>query len=81
MLILQRKPGEEFLIGDNVTVSVVSVEGNRVRLAISAPREVTILRKELVDAEAANRDAACEMAAPADLLALIGTENTASETK
>lgn len=73
MLILQRKPGESLVIGENVTVSVISIEGGRVRLAISAPPEVSILRSELLDATEANRDSAVEEAAPAELLGLLGT--------
>ena len=72
MLILQRKPGESLVIGEDVTVSVVSIEGGRVRLAISAPPEVSILRSELVDARLANQDSAVEEAAPAELLGLLG---------
>lgn len=72
MLILQRKPGESLVIGENVTVSVVSIEGGRVRLAISAPPEIPILRSELLDATEANRDSAAEEAAPAELLGLLG---------
>lgn len=72
MLILQRKPGESLVIGEEISVSVVSIEGGRVRLAISAPPEVSILRSELLDAKAANRDSAVEEAAPAELLGLLG---------
>ena len=72
MLILQRRAGESLVIGDNITVSVVSVDGVRVRLAISAPSDVPILRSELVTATAANRDSAMEEAAPAELLNLLG---------
>ncbi len=71
MLILQRRPGEKVVIGDNISVSLVSIDGNRVRLAISAPREVPIFRGELLEAEAANLDSAAEMAVPADLLSLL----------
>lgn len=71
MLILQRKAGESLLIGDDISVSVVSVEGGRVRLAISAPSDVPILRSELVTATAANQDSAQEEAAPAELLGLL----------
>ena len=71
MLILQRKPGESLVIGEDVTVSVISIEGGRVRLAISAPPEVSILRSELLDATEANRDSAVEEAAPAELLGLL----------
>lgn len=72
MLILQRKTGESLLIGEDITIRVVSVDGTRVRLAISAPEDVSILRSELVTAAAANRDSAMEEAAPAELLNLLG---------
>jgi len=72
LLILQRKPGESLVIGENISISVVSIEGGRVRLAISAPQEISILRSELLDATAANRDSAVEEAAPAELLGLLG---------
>ena len=72
MLILQRRPGESLKIGQDIEVSVVSVEGGRVRLAISAPQDVPILRSELLDATAANRYSAVEEAAPAALLGLLG---------
>lgn len=71
MLILQRKPGETLVIGENITVSVISIEGGRVRLAISAPPEISILRSELLDATEANRDSAAGEAAPAELLGLL----------
>ena len=72
MLILQRKPGESLVIGEDIRVSVVSIEGGRVRLAISAPPEVSILRSELLDAKLANQDSAAEEAAPTELLGLLG---------
>ena len=72
MLILQRKPGESLVIGEDISISVVSIEGGRVRLAISAPPEVSILRTELRDAKLANQDSAVEEAAPAELLGLLG---------
>lgn len=72
MLILQRKAGESLLIGDDITIRVVSVDGTRVRLAIAAPEDVSILRSELVTATAANRDSAMEESAPAELLDLLG---------
>lgn len=70
MLILQRKPGESVVIGEDISISVISIEGGRVRLAISAPQEIPILRSELLDATAANRDSAG--ADPAELLGLLG---------
>ena len=55
MLIITRKEGDSFLIGDNVEVTIQSVKGERVRIAISAPKEIQILRKELVEAEQTNK--------------------------
>lgn len=72
MLILQRRTGESVVIGEEIRVSVVSIEGGRVRLAISAPPEVSILRSELLDAKLANQDSAIEEAAPTELLGLLG---------
>lgn len=68
MLILQRKEGESLLIGDDIEVTVLSVEAGRARLAIQAPRSVTILRSELKVAAQANREAAGEEASPLELL-------------
>ena len=47
MLILSRKQGEEVVIGDNVHITVVAVQGNRMKLGITAPRDVVIRRAEL----------------------------------
>ena len=71
MLILQRRAGESLVIGENITVSVVSVDGLRVRLAIFAPEDVSILRSELITAATANRDSAQEESAPSELLDLL----------
>jgi len=71
MLILQRKVGESLLIGDNVEISVLSVEAGRVRLAIQAPRSVPILRSELKVAAEANREAAAEEVSPLELLGVL----------
>jgi carbon storage regulator len=48
MLVLTRKPGEKINIGGDVTITVCAVEGNKVRIAIDAPRQVRILRGELI---------------------------------
>ena len=47
MLVLSRKPGEKILIGDNVTITIVRIGPNTVRLGIDAPREMNIVREEL----------------------------------
>ena len=68
MLILQRKAGESVMIGDEIEVSVLSVEAGRVRLAIQAPKSVSILRSELKTAAEVNREAAGEEVSPLALL-------------
>jgi carbon storage regulator len=50
MLVLTRKVGERIVIADQVVVEVVEVHGNRVRLGISAPSGVVVLREELLRA-------------------------------
>ncbi len=47
MLILGRDSGESIIIGDDITVTVIKISGNQVRLGISAPRDVTINREEI----------------------------------
>lgn len=49
MLVLTRKVGEVCVIGENVTVTVVRVTGNHVRLGITAPAEIPVHRKETLD--------------------------------
>ena len=71
MLILQRKVGESLLIGEDVEISVLSVEAGRVRLAIEAPKSVSILRAELRSAADTNRAAAGEGASPLALLDML----------
>ena len=71
MLILQRIDGESLLIGDEVEITVLSVEAGRARLAIQAPRSVTILRSELKVAADANREAADEEVSPLELLGVL----------
>lgn len=71
MLILQRKEGQSFVIGEDITVTVQEVGAGRVRLSINAPRDVSILREELVAARKENAAAAQEQASPMQLLALL----------
>jgi len=47
MLVLSRKPGEQVVIGNGITITVVEVRGNRVRLAFDAPDQLGIWRAEL----------------------------------
>ena len=47
MLVLSRKMGETITIGDKIVVSIIKLEGGRVRLGVDAPKDVRILRAEL----------------------------------
>jgi carbon storage regulator len=47
MLVLSRKTSEQIKIGDDITITVVRVAGNRVRLGIAAPGEISVRRAEL----------------------------------
>ncbi len=49
MLVLTRKPNQQIHIGDSITVSVVKVRGNTIRLGIEAPKNVRIMRAEVRD--------------------------------
>ena len=47
MLILTRRVGETLMIGDEVTVTVLGVKGNQVRIGVNAPKEVSVQREEI----------------------------------
>ncbi len=71
MLVLQRKLGEKLIIGDNITVSVVSIDGSRVKLAIEAPPEITILRNELLETRKVNEESAVNNGSSMELISLL----------
>lgn len=49
MLVVTRKKGESILIGDDIEISINKIEDGSVKIAISAPKDVTILRKEVYE--------------------------------
>lgn len=50
MLVLSRKTGERIVIGDNITITVTRIRGDKVRIGIDAPPDVRILRGEVFEA-------------------------------
>lgn len=47
MLILTRRIGETLMVGDNVSITVLGVKGNQVRIGVNAPKEVAVHREEI----------------------------------
>ncbi len=68
MLVLSRKVGERILIGDEVVMKVLAVEGQRIRLGFEAPESVLIRREELcfdpIEVKCRARPNACRLPAP-----------------
>lgn len=58
MLVLSRKIGETIIIGDNIEISVVDIQGDHIRIGIDAPKSIKIFRKEVYEEiQAENRRA------------------------
>ena len=49
MLILTRRVGETLMVGDDITVTVLGVKGNQVRIGVNAPKDVAVHREEIFD--------------------------------
>ena len=58
MLVLSRKKGQSIIIGDNIEITVVEIQGDTVRIGVNAPREVAIHRQEVFDQIAAENQQA-----------------------
>ncbi len=72
MLMIRRRCGESILLGDDIEIHVLEVTGSRVKLGISAPRDVLVLRNELRLTEEFNREAS-QAVPPTHLLSLAAT--------
>lgn len=57
MLVISRKVSESILIGDDIEIIVSEISGDRVKICIDAPKEVRIVRKELLETQSLNREA------------------------
>lgn len=69
MLVLSRQRDESIIIGDNVVITIVDVRGDKVKLGIDAPREISVHRREVYEAiQRENRQAALLKPEDAQLL-------------
>ena len=57
MLVISRKAGESILISDDIKITVISLSGERVTIGIEAPKEIRIIREELLETVLANKEA------------------------
>lgn len=62
MLILSRKVNEKIMIGDEISVSIIEIRGDQVRIGVDAPKTVKVFRQEVFDAIKAENKAAVESA-------------------
>ena len=72
MLVLSRRPEQSFRLGDDIIVTVLGIDGDRVKLGIRAPRDVVVLRQELFqELHDANSAAASTTPASTELVAAV----------
>lgn len=67
MLVLSRQRDESIIIGDNIVITIVDIRGDKVRLGINAPTEISVHRQEVyeaIQAETADREAASKGGEP-----------------
>ena len=60
MLILSRKVNEKIMIGDDISISIIEIRGDQVRIGVDAPKSVKVFRQEVFDAIKAENRAAAE---------------------
>jgi len=49
MLVLSRKPGETIMIGDSISITVLGIQGNQVRIGVNAPMDIEVHREEIYE--------------------------------
>ncbi|CBH22463.1 carbon storage regulator [Acetoanaerobium sticklandii] len=60
MLVLKRKAGESIIVADNIEIKIIEVEEGRIKIGIDAPKEVSIIRKEVLDETKSENKTAAE---------------------
>ena len=70
MLILSRKTNEKIMIGEDISISIIEIRGDQVRIGVDAPKSVKVFRQEVFDAIKAENKAAAESAATLPDLAI-----------
>ena len=70
MLILSRKTNEKIMIGDDISVSIIEIRGDQVRIGVDAPKSVKVFRQEVFDAIKAENKAAVQSASVLPAIAI-----------
>ena len=71
MLVLSRKKDQSFIINDTIIVKIVDICGDRIKLGITAPKSVKVIRTELQQTIEVNKESTGFLNSPADLAALL----------
>ncbi|MDR2900560.1 MAG: carbon storage regulator CsrA [Treponema sp.] len=80
MLILSRKVNEKIMIGDDISISIIEIRGDQVRIGVDAPKHVKVFRREVYDAIEAENKAALESAVQLPEIDLSNKEGWKRET-
>jgi carbon storage regulator len=72
MLILSRKTNEKIMIGDDISISIIEIRGDQVRIGVDAPKSVKVFRQEVFDAIRAENKAAVQSVAILPVLNIEG---------